>query len=79
MAAGFNADGGRIELVGCGVLMAAAVVELRRRELPAFGVGQIHRPFRHWREVVENTLYIGEAIDDIMGKGHSKFLLVYGA
>src|SRR6516225_3085556 len=42
-------------------------------------VGQIHRPFRHRREIVEDTLYIGEAIDDIMGKGHNEFLLVYGA
>jgi hypothetical protein len=39
-------------------------------------VGQIHRPFRHRREVVENTLHIREVIDGITGKGHSSFLLV---
>jgi hypothetical protein len=51
----------------------------RTRHAGRWIVSEIDRSFRHRREVVENTLHVREAIDDIRGKGHSEFLLVYGA
>src|SRR5215472_17908727 len=50
----------------------------RTRHAGRWIVSEIDRSFRHRREIVENTLHVREAIDDVRRKGHSEFLLVYG-
>src|SRR5882762_3063161 len=46
----------------------------RSRHARRWVVSEVHRLFRHRREVIEDTLDMREAIDEVRGKGHGSFL-----
>src|SRR5215469_18897793 len=43
---------------------------VRARHARGRFIGEVHRLFRHWREIIEDALYVRQALDDVDGECH---------